>query len=217
MLPLRLQERDHPDFDGPIVEIWRENEFVGYVFWDEDVAVVQVYTDDAGEPFDLDANELVRVIDIAQRIVTPDSLQGDAELESLPERLRERGAEPEEAWEDEDYRILQLADEFDDLAVHRDQDGEGFFGREDAEALIARCEQLGLAVVELEGLEWNGRALIPREDLHLRIDAEPEASWEAFRPQANATAAARLEAWPTSGTLVVSFVVQLPDGETRVL
>ena len=30
MIPLRINETDHEDFDEPIVELWRDNEFVGY-------------------------------------------------------------------------------------------------------------------------------------------------------------------------------------------
>ncbi|MFQ5555565.1 MAG: hypothetical protein ACE5GC_09400 [Acidimicrobiia bacterium] len=216
MIPLRINEKDHPDFDEPIVELWRENEFVGYVFWDEDVPVVQVFPDGDGDPFDLDVHDLARILDVAQQIVTPDVFAEDPELSTLSRRIAESG-EVEGGWSDEDYRIVELSQEFDDRAVHRDADGEGFFARAEAEALIAKCEHLGVAVVEMEALDWDGRSLTPRPDLHLMVRAEPGAEWPAFRPQANATVAARLDDWPRRDSLVVSFVVQLPDGETRVL
>ncbi len=217
MIPLRIVEKDHPDFAEPIIEIWREDEFVGYVFWDEDVPVVQVYPDGRGEPYDLDVGDLVRVLDMAQQIVTPDLLRDEPELATLSDRLSREAGTATETWEDEDHRIVELSGEFDAKAVHRDADGEGFFTREDAEALIARCEQLGLAVVEMEGLDWDGAKLVPRPDLHLVVHAEPDATWEVFRPQANATVAARLRDWPRRQTLVLSFVIQLPDGDTRIL
>lgn len=69
----------------------------------------------------------------------------------------------------------------------------------------------------MEALDWDGAALVPRPDLHLVVQAEPGATWEAFRPQANATVTARLRDWPQRDSLVLSFVVQLPDGDTRVL
>ena len=216
MIPLRIVEKDHADFDEPVVELWRENEFVGYVFWDEDMAVVQFYADKDGEPFDLDLTDMLRVLDIAAQIVIPDLIEGDPELATISERIAAATGTTDE-WEDEDHRIVELSQEYDLLAAPRDEDGEGFFHRPEAKALIARCEGLGLAVVEMEGLDWNGATLTPRPDLHIVIEGQPGAEWGIFRSQANATASARLDVWPQRDTLVVSFVVQLPDGSTRVL
>lgn len=215
MIPLRINETDHEDFDEPIVELWRDNEFVGYVFWDDDVPVVQIYLDADGDPFDLDLSDLVRVLDLAQRIVTPDDFTDDEELATLSTRLADANAEL--GWEDEDYRVVELTTEFDARATHRDEDGEGFFNRADAEALITKCEHIGLAIVEMEALDWDGSSLTPRPDLHLVVQSQPDITWEVFRPQANAMMAARLQDWPMRESLVMSFVVQLPDGETRIL
>jgi hypothetical protein len=215
MIPLRIVEKDHEDFDAPIVEIWREQEFIGYVFWDEDLAVVQVYPDADGEPFDLELGDLLRVLDIAARIVGPEPDEEDPELATLSGRIAEVAAD--DVWGDEDHRVVELLREWDERAVVRDDDGEGFFARDDAEALIARCEGLDLAVVEVEGLDWNGRRLKALPDLHLVVERQPGTEWEIFRPQANATVATRCAAWPTRKGMVVSFVIQLPDGSTRVL
>ena len=216
MLPVRIIEKDHDDFDEPIVELWRENDFVGYVFWDEDVAVVQFYQDRDGDPFDLDLNEVQRVLDIAGQIVTPELFGEDPELATLSQRIADATGTAGE-WEDEDHRIVELSKEFDALAAHRDLDGEGFFSRSVAEALIARCEGLGVAIIEMEGQDFDGITLTPRPNLHLVIDAQLGSSFDDVRPQANAAVAARLAVWPSRSTLVVSFVVQLPDGSTRVL
>lgn len=216
MIPIRIVEKDHEDFDEPVVELWRDNDFIGYVFWDEDLAVVQFYTDRDGDPFDLDLNDVQRVLDMATQIVVPEPFGEDPELATLSQRIA-AATEPEADWDDEDHRIVELSREFDGRAAHRDMDGEGFFHREDADALIARCEGLGLAIVEMEGLDWDGRSLTPRPDLHVVIESQPGADWQAFRPQANATATSRLALWPSRRSLVVSFVVQLPDGSTRVL
>ena len=216
MIPLRIVEKDHEDFDEPVVELWRENEFVGYVFWDDDMAVVQFYSDKDGEPFDLDLTDTLRVLDIAAQIVIPDLVEGDQELATLSQRIAE-ATDTTDEWDDEDHRIVELSQEFDSVAAYRDIDGEGFFYRADAKALIARCEGLGLAIVEMEGLDFDGADLTARPDLHIVIEGEPGAEWGVFRAQANATASARLDVWPTRDSLVVSFVVQLPDGSTRVL
>ncbi len=39
MIPMRLVETDREGFDEPVVELWRDDEFVGMVFWDGDTAV----------------------------------------------------------------------------------------------------------------------------------------------------------------------------------
>ena len=43
MYPLRIVETDRDGFDQTVVELWREDEFVGMVFWDGSVPVVQIY------------------------------------------------------------------------------------------------------------------------------------------------------------------------------
>ncbi len=140
----------------------------------------------------------------------------DPELATLSERIAAATGTTDE-WDDEDHRIVELSQEFDSLAAYRDIDGEGFFFRTEAGALIARCEALGLAVVEMEALDFDGATLTPRPDLHIVIEAQAGAEWGLFRAQANATISARLEVWPRRDSLVLSFVVQLPDGSTRVL
>ena len=216
MIPLRIVEKDHDDFDEPIVELWRDSDFIGYVFWDEDVAVVQFYSGDDGEPFDLDLTDTLRVLDIAAQIVMPHELGEDPELATLSQRIADATGTSDD-WDDEDHRIVELSQEFDSLAAHRDLDGEGFFFRPEAQALIARCEGLGLAVIEMEGLDWDGDKLTPRPDLHVVIESTPGVEWGVLRAQANAAVAARLAVWPQRDSLVISFVVQLPDGSTRVL
>lgn len=213
VLPLRIVEKDHEDFDQPIVEIWREDEFVAYVFWDDDVPVAQIYSDEEGDAYDLDAVDLIRVLEIAHQIVSPlapddGGLIGDKLL---------RDEHDDAAWTAKDDRIAQLSGEFDSQAAHRSLDGEGFFSRSVAEALIARCDALDVAVVEMEGFDFDGSRPVPRPNMHLIVHAEPGATWSSFRPQANFTVLGKLNDWPRRETLVVSFVVQLPESETVVL
>jgi len=223
MIPLRIVETERKDFDQPVVELWRDDEFVGMVFWDEDTPIVQIYADDDGDVKDLDVRELIRVLDMAERIVSP--VADVSEFADLRRSLGLRTAEPdseaadEEApggWDDEHPATLALVDEFDPQAVHRTEDGEGFFPRSVANALIARCNELDLAVIEMEGFDLEEGELVTRQDHEMAGLARGQTSWRVFRPAANARAGDTLAGWPDRPTLVVAFVVQLPDGETFV-
>ncbi len=216
MLPLRILESKRDGFDGPIVELWRDDEFVGMVFWDEDAAIVQIYPDDDGDVKDLDARELMRVLDMAERIVSPDA--GDEEFADL--RAEFGGSvvsgDDREGWDNEHPATLSLVGEFDPQAVHRTDDGEGFFPRDVADAFIRRCDELDLAVVEMEAFDLDGASLIPRPNMNVVIRVQGETEWNVFRPAANARALDALHEWPSRESLVVAFVVQQPDGETFV-
>ena len=212
MIPMRITETDREDFDEPVVELWRDDEFIGMVFWDEDTAVVQIYADDDGDVKDLDARDLIRVIDLAERIVSP--LSDDEEFSDI--RMSIRDAVGEDGWDEEDPATMALVEEFDALVVHRSDDGEGFFTRPVGQEFIKRCDELGLAVVEMEAFDLDGASLIPRANLSLTVRAEGVSDWEVFQPAANVRAADTLTDWPERASLVVSFVVQQPDGETFV-
>ena len=212
MIPLRLVEKDHQDFDEPIVELWRENEFVGYVFWDDDTPIVQVFADQEGDPFDLDLRDLQRILEMADQIVSPDMFSED-ELEDL--RIRVQQASNGQVSTDD--VVEALTEEFDDEARYRNDDGEGFYPRPTAEAIIERCNELDIAVVEMEGFDYENRTLSPRPNLNLLVRGTPGDQWNVFRPEANLRAAQTLHDWPKRETLVVAFVVQLNNGESIVL
>ena len=216
MLPLRVVEKDIEDFDEPVVELWREHDFVGHVFWDEDIAVVRFYPDREGDPFDLGLDDVQRVLDIANQIVMPGLLGEDVDSAVLPQHFADAPDTPVGS-KDENRCIVELRREFEGLATYRNLDSEGFFPCDIAKALISRCGDLGLAVIEMEGLDWDGTTLTPRPDLHLRIDVRPGSSFDDVRSQANTAVATHLGMWSSRTMLVVSFVVQLPDGSTRVL
>ncbi len=215
MIPLRIVESDREGFEEPVVEIWRDDDFVGMVFWDGDVAVVQVYPDEDGGVHDLEMGDVFRILGLAEAIVTPE------EFRFFPDEYGETGfsvgrSEGEDDWEDEHPATIALATEFDSLAVYRSPDGEGFFRPEAARDFIARCDELDLAVVELEGFDFDGIELKPRPNLVLTVALPGMNDWRIFRPAANSLSRSTLDRWPNRASLALSFVVQQPDGETFV-
>jgi hypothetical protein len=253
VIPLRLVETDREDFDEPVVELWRDDEFVGFVFWD-DGPIVQIFKDRDEDVFDLDVHDLLRILDVAERIVTP----GDDALARLKDTIKNRitvpgsngaddddddwdddddhdapdaavrEAEPtvgaahdeepsDDDWEGEDPAVFALASEFDGLAVHRSDESEGYFDRETAGRLIARCDQLDLAVSEMEAFDLEGPILMPRPNLSLVVEDTLGAGWPTYRRHANSVAADTLRQWPTRPSLVVAFVVQTSDGDDVVM
>lgn len=218
MIPLRIVESERDDFEEPVVEIWRDDDFVGMIFWDEDLAVVQIYPDDAGDVYDLDLGDLFRVLGMAEAIVTPEEFRVAEEEYGGVELDVGRPADDDDhgGWEDEDPATIALVTDFDPRAAHRSSDGEGFFARQDAFDFIARCDELDLAVVEMEGFDLDGSVVKPRPRLVLTVSLPGMDSWRVFRPAANALAQDTLSDWPPRSSLVVAFVVQQPDGQTFV-
>ena len=217
MLPLRIVETDREGFDEPVVEIWRDDDFVGMVFWDEEVAVIQVYPDGDGDVYDLDIGELFRVMSLAEAIVTPEEFRVDeSEFGGIEFEVDPIEEEAGDDWADEHPSAVALVEGFDPRAKHRTADGEGFFDRHTAFDFIGRCDELDLAVVEMEGFDLDGPQLKPRPELVLAVSLPGMNKWDIFRPAANALAQDTLSDWPSRSSLVVAFVVQQPDGETFV-
>ena len=209
MYPLRIVETEQDGFDQTVVELWREDEFIGMVFWDGSATVVQIFSNN-DDVYDLELNDLVRVLDTAQRIVDPFSFD---EVEGLVQP----GA-TDSAWEEEHPSTAALVKEFDPKAVHRSEDGEGFFPVAAAKALIDRGGELGLAIVEMEGFDLISGELKARPGLELMIRPPAEVmGFSEFMAQANETAAITLGNWPQRDSMVIAFVIQQPDGETIVL
>ena len=217
MFPLRIVETEREDFDEPVVEIWMENEFVGMVFWDGSATVVQIYPAGDDDVHDLDVRDLFRVLEMAEKIVDPlafDEVDGFIQLGAG--RAQAKREDVEDDWSDEDPATVELLSEFDPLAAFRSEDGEGFFPRDVAERFIRRCDELRLAVVEMEGFDLIDGELKARPGLELVVGPQPVMSPAEFTLHANATALDYLEGWPRRETLVVAFVVQQQDGETIV-
>ncbi len=213
MLPLRIVETDRPEFEEPVVELWRDDQFVGMVFWDGEEAIVQIYADQDGDVQDLEMNDLLRALDMAARIVTPLDQLEDEEGEYLDAF---NATVPEGEWDEEHPATSALTTEFDSRVVFRAEDGEGFFDRGTAIELLERCEELSLAIVEIDGFDLEGSVLIPRPDLGVFIDAPAGMDWSVRVAAANAQVRAALEAWPAHPSLVAAIVIQQSDGESFV-
>jgi len=210
MLPIQMVETERDDFEGAIVEFWREDDFVGMVFWDGEAPILQIYPDGNGEVQDIDVREIQQLLDTALQIVDPTAFEDEFAS------LREAVAEAADDGSDVHPATAALLAEFDERATFRTDDGEGFFKRTDAQAFIEKCEELDLCVVEMEGFDLDGDKLIPRPRLDLVVTPQKMMSWNEFKTYANATAADTLRAWPTRDALVVAFVIQQPDAESIV-
>lgn len=221
VIPMRIVETSREGFDEPVVEIWRDDEFIGMVFWDDEETIVQIYPDDDGDVKDLDARELLRVLDLAEQIVSPYA-DPDADTQAggrdfiFARRTAPDIAQEEPGWEAESEATLALVSEFDERASLRSDDGEGYFSRDVAESFIKRCDELDLAVVEMDGLERKGSDVVAIPEWSLMVKVEGRTAWAVFRPAANARALDALLDWPDRRNLLVAFVVQQPGGETFV-
>jgi len=191
---LRIREATRADWEGPVVEIWEDDDLVAQAWRDDEEILVEVLSDADGDPFLLDVPALIGALDTAARILGV-----------------------EEASDDEDP-LDRLAEEFDHLAVHRGEEDEGFYPVQVAVPLIRRSEQLGLAVISVEGVTLVAGEPTPTPGFSLRI-ADPPAGepWATFRAGANLQAEAVAERWPRKPGFVVAFEVRDQSGEDFVL
>jgi hypothetical protein len=209
MLPLRIVETERDGFDQTVVELWREDEFVGMVFWDGAATVVQIYPTE-GDVHDLEMNDLLQALDTAQRIVDPFAFEQADGVVKL-------GAK-DDGWDAEDPATTALVTEFDPQAVHRSEDGEGFLPVAAAATFIDRCQELGLAVVEMEGFDLVSGRLKARPGLTLMVRPEEgTSSFADFAAYANELTKTNLGNWPQRDSMVIAFVIQQSDGETIVV
>jgi len=217
MNPIRIVETDREDFDEPVVELWMENEFIGMVFWDGAATIVQVYPAADDDVHDLEMRELFRVLEMAEKIVDPMAFeQVDGLVEVGGVRAQAKREDPADDWSEEDPATVELLSEFDPLAAFRSEDGEGFFPRDVALRFVRRCQDLRLAIVEMEGFDLVSGELKARPGLELVVGPQPVMSASEFQAHANATVLDHLDGWPRRDSLVVAFVVQQLDGETIV-
>jgi hypothetical protein len=191
---LRIREATRADWEGPVVEVWDDDALVAQVWRDDEEVLVEVLSDADGDPFLLDVPSLIGVLDTAARILG----------------VEETG--------DEGDPLDRLAEEFDHLAAHRGAEDEGFYPVQVAVPFIRRCEQLGLAVISVEGFTMVAGEPAATPGYALRVaDPLDDEPWATFRAGANLQVEAVVERWPRKPGFVVAFELRDPSGEDYVL
>ncbi len=118
----------------------------------------------------------------------------------------------------EEHPVDTLAAQFDRRAARRGPEDEGFYPYDVATGIIARCNDLGLAVVSMEGFTLHPDRIDPvggcSADLGDAFRGEP---WPTFLAGCNLQAVTLLERWPRRPSFAIAFEVQDAEGEVFVL
>ncbi|HUG75487.1 MAG TPA: hypothetical protein VMM81_07450 [Acidimicrobiia bacterium] len=202
MTDLHVREPDEGDWDMEVVEFVEEGRVVGIAYLDDLEMFAEFPTDDDGEPWAFDVNDLQRALDTARAMLSPDGTDALVDAPDL-------GG---------DHPVDLLAGEFDASAARRGSEDEGFYPVTVALSALRRAAELDLAVVALEaftldevGLDPIGGSAIDVGDVHA---GEP---WAAFKAGCNLQAGTLLERWLGQATTVVSIEVADRDGDRFVL
>ena len=204
MSDLHARERQDPEWGRPVADLIEDDEVVGLAYEDDGELLVEFYPDAEGEPRLYDVADLQRVLDTVVSML---------------------GAEPVEPGEPSqpdaasaEHPVDALAAQFDRRAARRGPQDEGFYPYDAATGIIARCSDLSLAVVRVEGFTLHPDRTEPvggcSADLGSAFAGEP---WGAFLAGCNLQAATLLERWPRRPSFAVAFEVQDRDGEVFVL
>ena len=207
MSDLHARERQDPEWGRPVADLIEDDEVVGLAYEDEGELFVEFYPDADGEPRLYDVADLQRVLDT---VVSMLGTGGD-EPDTAPAGRAGTGP-PEE------HPVDALAAQFDRRAARRGPEDEGFYPYDAATGIIARCADLGLAVVSMEGFTLHPDRADPvggcSADLGDAFRGEP---WPTFLAACNLQAATLLERWPRRPSFAVAFEVQDAEGEIFVL
>ncbi len=214
-----FKETTPEGWDDPVAELWDDDEFVGQVYFDGVDVMTQLYPTPDGEPRVLEVAELMRVLELAARVVTPDDGE---ELSELRTALGTETGRKDDARDDEGSDDLGavgvLADAFDDAAAHRGEEDEGFYPRDAVVAMVRRCNDLDLAVVHLEGFDMRDGSVEAARGYMVDIGkAHRGEPWPTFRAGCNIQAEAVLEGWPLRPSFVVAIEIEDRNGEIFVM
>jgi hypothetical protein len=203
MSDLHAREASPDDWEDPVVELLEDGRVVGIVYLDGETLYAEFSPDEDGDPWAFETADLQRALDTAAAMLLPDT------------SLISPGPAPAAGGE---HPVDVLAGEFDDTAVHRGDEDEGFYPPRTAARLIQRAEVLGLAVVSMEGCRIEGGEVLPVSGLSVDIgeahDGEP---WPMFLAGSNVQAMALVERWARERDLVISIEVGDDDGERYLL
>ncbi len=206
MSDLHARERQDPEWGRPVADLIEDDEVVGLAYEDEGDLFVEFYPDTDGESRLYDVADLQRVLD------TVVSMLGGA-----PEPGAEMANEPGTG-RPEEHPVDTLAAQFDRRAARRGPEDEGFYPYDVATGIIARCNDLGLAVVSMEGFTLHPDRIDPvggcSADLGKAFRGEP---WPTFLAGCNLQAVTLLERWPRRPSFAIAFEVQDAEGEVFVL
>jgi hypothetical protein len=187
-----------PEYGGLVIEFVEENLVVGMAYVEDGRLLAEFYTDEDGDPWVFEGDDLLRALDTAAAML------GEVDDES-------EGPEGEEL-------VAILATEFDPQASRRGPEDEGFYPLDVTARLINRCGDLDLAVVAIEGLTLHDDGVTPvpgcAADLGAAYEGEP---WGVFQSGCNLQAMSALERWPRRPDLGVAIEIQDRSGERYVL
>ena len=204
MSDLRAREASSGEWDGPVVELIEEERTVGVVYLDGATLFTEFHHDDEGDSWAFEVADLQTALDTASAMLLPEGtsllLEGTTDKQSTQ------------------HPVDHLAEEFDDLAVHRGDEDEGFYPVSVAAHIVRQCEALGLAVVSVEGFRLEGAGVNAvagmSVDTGAAHDGEP---WPVFLAGCNVQAMAVLERWARQPELVLALEVGDSDGDRYVL
>jgi hypothetical protein len=204
MSDLHARERQDPEWGRPVADLIEDDEVVGLAYEDEGELLVEFYPDAEGEPRLYDVADLQRVLDTAVSMLGAGPVEPEAD--ESPEKVAAQ------------HPVDALATQFDRRAARRGPEDEGFYPYDAATAIIARCSDLGLAVVTMEGFTLYPDRIDPvggcSAHLGSAFAGEP---WGAFLASCNLQAITLLERWPRRASFAVAFEVQDRSGEVFVL
>jgi hypothetical protein len=201
MSDLHARERHDPDWGGLVVDLIEEDKVVGIVYDEDGTLFAEFYADPDGEPWVFEAADLQRALDTGAAILAPEE-PGSAV------GLGEEGQHPVDA----------IAMQFDDAAVHRGPEDEGFYPLPVAGQILGAAAQLGLAVVYLEGVTVRSDGVDPVPGHKAELgETNAGGPFPLFQAECNTQAAALLERWPSRSDFGVAIEVQDGEGERFVL
>jgi len=201
MSDLHARDRQDSEEDGPVVDLIEEDRIVGIAYVEGGSVYAEFYPDDEGNPWAFDTSDLQRTLDMAAVML-------GADAEDEPAGLSDAGPHP----------VDILALEFDALAARRGPEDEGFYPLQVAAGILARCGDLGLAMVFLEGVTLHAEGVDPIPGHKTDLASVNEgAPWALFQAECNTQARALLERWPRRPDFAISIEVQDADGERFVL
>ena len=205
MTDLHAREASKDEWDGPVVELVEDSGVVGVVYLDDDVLFAEFNRDDDGDAWAFEVADLQTALDTAAAMLLPEGTS--LLLESDPAQSEDAG-----------HPVDKLAAEFDELAVHRGDEDEGFYPLNVAARVVQSCESLGLAVVSVEGFKLDGGWASAVAGMSVDTgDAHAGEPWPVFMAGCNVQAIALLERWVREPNLTVALEVGDVDGDRFVL